>query len=838
MVSRFNIYFNANQLLERSKESLEKGHKDNFSDMISVFPYGTESQGQSQASTLEEAMKKCSRIIQEKPKSKWVDDSYLLIGKAHYYKADPGAALQMFQYVYSLYKDKPIQYEAQVWILRSKVRLGKLNDAEALYSLIRENKEFPKELEKQLLLAAGELYVKQKKYSTATKVLTRSVPMLENRDERYRIHFLLGQLNAELGNQKKSAEHFVKCIRQTPPYDYAFQANLGIASASFAENGANLKTAKKYLRRMLQDDKNLDYYDQIYYQLGLIEQKEGNEDEAIALFKQSTANSKGNKIQQTDAYIALANIYFDRTDYENAQIYFDSASMVVEESHPNYEDIQTRQATLSDLVNQLVTIQRQDSFLKLAALPRPDLDRLIDKKYKKDLEEEQARKEAAEKAKEEEYFKKLYNSNNRNNPNNPNDPNSQQVATGNGSDWYFYNTIAIARGYNEFVRVWGDRKYGDWWRVSSRKPVNDNLDKPDDPKDEEPTESDVITYNEKDDKEQQKVLASVDKDKREYYRPIPFSKAGKSVAKNKIENALYDAAKIYKNKLNDCSSQNKFLNRLVSEFPESFYRPEALFMLYKCHEETGDDEQIKEVKRMLVEEYPESNYTAVVTKKELPDESGENQAVIDSYERMYNTFMDGDYNQAKSIKIVTDSIYPGNRLQAKFDYLYALCVAKTEGKEAYKENLEYLVDAYKGTEIGEIAQLALDQMNPKRELDEDGPQFEKSKGVHYLVITLPEGEFGKVGTTISDFNGKFYPSDNLKVQNTILGDRDFAWVKQFKNPVSALQYMKTLQESEKLMAIPAMKSARIYVISEENFRTLLMEQNDDGYYSFYRRTYL
>lgn len=835
MVSRFNIYFNAQQLLERSKENLEKGHKDNFSDMISVFPYGTESQGQSQASTLEEAMKKCSRIIQEKPKSKWVDDSYLLIGKAHYYKGDPGAALEMFQYVYSLYKDKPIQFNAQVWILRSKVRLGKLNDAEALYSLIREKKAFPKDLEKDLLLAAGELYVKQKKYSTAAAVLTKAVPLLDNRDERYRIHFLLGQLNAELDNQKKSADHFVKCIRQTPPYDYAFQANLGIASASFAENGANLKTAKKYLKRMLQDDKNLDYYDQIYYQLGLIEQKEGNEDNAIALFKQSTANSKGNKIQQTDAFIALANIYFDRSDYENAQLYFDSASMVVEESHPNYDDIRTRQATLSDLVNQLVTIQKQDSFLRLAELPRQELDQLVDKKYRKDLEEEKARKDAEAKAKEEEYFKKLYNNNN---PNNPNDPNSQPVATGSGSDWYFYNTIAIARGYNEFVRIWGDRKYGDWWRISSRKPVNDDLGTPKETEEETPTPADVITYNDKEDQEQQKVLASVDQDKREYYKPIPFSKAGKSVAKNKIENALYDAAKIYKNKLGDCSSQNKFLNRLVSEFPESLYRPEALFMLYKCHEEVGSENQMEKVKQTLLEDYPESNYTAVVTKKELPDESGESRAVIDSYQKMYEVFLSENYMKAKSIKLKTDSIYPGNRLQAKFDYLYALCVAKTESKQQYKDNLEYLVESYAGTEIGEIAQLALDQMDPNRKTEEETSQFEKSKGTHYVVITLPEGEFSTVGTIISDFNGKFYPSDNLKAQNTILGERDFAWVKQFKNPVSALQYMKTLQESEKLMSVQAMKNARIYVISEQNFRTLLMEQNDDSYYSFYRRNYL
>ncbi len=38
-----------------------------------------------------------------------------------------------------------------------------------------------------------------------------------------------------------------------------------------------------------------------------------------------------------------------------------------------------------------------------------------------------------------------------------------------GSSFYFYNPTTVAYGKNEFLRIWGDRKLQDNWRLSNER---------------------------------------------------------------------------------------------------------------------------------------------------------------------------------------------------------------------------------------------------------------------------------------------------------------------------------------------------------------------------------
>ena len=65
-----------------------------------------------------------------------------------------------------------------------------------------------------------------------------------------------------------------------PPYIMAFNAKISRA-LSYQSGAGELKTIEKDLRKMLKDDKNNDYQDQIYYALGNMYFKENNESLAI-----------------------------------------------------------------------------------------------------------------------------------------------------------------------------------------------------------------------------------------------------------------------------------------------------------------------------------------------------------------------------------------------------------------------------------------------------------------------------------------------------------------------------------------------------------------------------
>jgi hypothetical protein len=81
---------------------------------------------------------------------------------------------------------------------------------------------------------------------------------------------------------------------------------------------------------MANDDKNEDYLDQIYFELGKLEWSQKNEVAAIKDFKLSVAKSTKNRAQKAKSYKELAVIFFDKKDYVNAQAYYDSEKVTIQ----------------------------------------------------------------------------------------------------------------------------------------------------------------------------------------------------------------------------------------------------------------------------------------------------------------------------------------------------------------------------------------------------------------------------------------------------------------------------------------------------------------------------
>ena len=67
-----------------------------------------------------------------------------------------------------------------------------------------------------------------------------------------------------------------------------------MAKSTASSNGQGAQKTRKYLKRMLDDDKNKDYFDQIYYELAKLEFRFENESDGIFYMKKSAKNSSKN----------------------------------------------------------------------------------------------------------------------------------------------------------------------------------------------------------------------------------------------------------------------------------------------------------------------------------------------------------------------------------------------------------------------------------------------------------------------------------------------------------------------------------------------------------------
>lgn len=819
MIAHYNIYYNATLKFDKATTELFKGQEDNFEEFIPVYPYGTPDDAKALRAPMDEVMKKASKVIQNKPQSKWADDAFFLIGQTQFFSNDPFAAIETFQYVYSKYDDPNMKAKCQLWVLKCYILQEKYNDAESILGLIREGSIENKQIKASIHLVAGDLFVKMGKYSQAIEELSQGVELEKDRQLRYRAFFLLGQLCLETERYEEASEYFYKVIKMTTPYEFDFQANMGLTKVTAESGGTGLKATQKSLKKMLKDDKNIEYFDQIYYELALLSFVEGNEEEGLDYLMMSSSNAGNNNEQRTKTYLFLADYFFKSRAYEKAQSYYDSAVTVMPQTYPNYAQITAKHAVLSSLIENIQTIQTQDSLMRLAAMPKEELDQKINSI----IEEEQR---LAQIAKEEEEARLARE---RMAP----PPPSPSPSPSAGGTWYFYNPAMIGRGANEFQRQWGNRKYGDWWRFTN-KVVTETIavSNPD-------TENkDPKLYNPDEDPEQQKALKDIDEDRLKYYENIPFSSTAKLIANRMIEESLLGAAKIYFDDLHEYESAMSYLLRLLQAYPQGRYEAECLYYLAKCEKEFGDSNSFRNYADRIADEYPNSVYNAILNNTQI-QETGASSEVIELYTLMYEAYKAEEFDSVKQIMAVVSKDHAGNAIQAKFDYLYALTVGKTEGEEAYITELLAIVENYPGTEIANIAAFTISHLQKNTTAkNTDLSMFSNDLGgSHYYVIIGTSEDIKNVELQLADYNAKFFPSQTFLIKSIEHNGKQLIFIKFFKGKEQATDYHLELVNNYRFLNEAGLSDIQSFAITEANFKALIKAQNEDDYMVFFNLHY-
>ena len=93
LTAHYNAYFNGNEAVKNGVMTLEQAHKDNYTQIISIFPLGEKKDGQSVIPDMDRAIEKAGKVIAKHSMEfkgvqyvKWIDDAYFMIGRANFYK--------------------------------------------------------------------------------------------------------------------------------------------------------------------------------------------------------------------------------------------------------------------------------------------------------------------------------------------------------------------------------------------------------------------------------------------------------------------------------------------------------------------------------------------------------------------------------------------------------------------------------------------------------------------------------------------------------------------------------------------------------------------------------
>jgi tetratricopeptide (TPR) repeat protein len=844
ITSRYNVYFNGKESLNEGYIGLAKDVKDNYTKVLPVFNFGTKLEAQKTNPQMDRAIQKASITIQKHSmtfdgaeKVKWIDDAYLMIGKAYFYKQEYFSARRTFSFVIQEYGYNDIKYEAMLWLALTYNQTGEFEKTEPLLNLVTADISkglVPYSSIKTLPQVYSDLYVRQENWDKAVEFINEAIYYKPNRDLKTRLMFILAQIYQQSDDFYRASQWYNKVIKRNPPYDMAFQAKINLAK-SFDTHTGDRKQVTKILTRMLKDDKNKDYLDQIYYALADVALRDGDTTAGIDYLRLSVSSSVKNNYQLATSALKVADIYFNIPSYENAQAYYDTAMTSLPKDYPDYDVLERKTKVLTDLVNNLIVIQREDSLQQVATMGENDRNAIIDK-YIAAYQDEQRQLIEQQKLERQLTVQEQAVSFS-GTPGAPSTPA--------GGKWYFYNQQTKDIGYAEFVKKWGRRKNEDLWFINDKKLVSYETELEEEA---DSTKSDSVS------------TAENDPGRREYYlKSLPFTDEQKAISDSLIREAYFASGVVYKDGLEDLEKSKESFLKLNERFPENSHKLISYYYLYKIFSDLGLLSDAEFYKNLIITLYPDSDYAQVLSDPDYYAKlDAEKNKVNILYSDTYKDFKSGQYFQVISKCDLAMATYGDTtELAPKFAYLKAISIGKIDVLDSLISQLKMIIHKYPNSDVKPLAQNILASIvkdNPElkeaamAELpDEPQPEPEKESpykfnagGQHMFMIVADSKEMrlNPFKVKLSDYDLKYYSLENLTVNSLVLDNEHYLiTVGNFNNAQKAKDYLDAISASDYVYADLKPGSFYNFVISTENYPVFFKEKDIGGYSKFFEKNY-
>lgn len=845
LTARYNGYYYSSESIKDGVYKIEQNNKENYDKTLPVYVYPTPQRAKATFPEFDKAIKKSTTCIQrhaikdskdnEIPAAgKWIDNNWINIGIARFYKREFFSGIEAFEYVARTYSHSKDKYDAMVWLVKSYNEVGAVSNSEQILSLLKNEKKLPAHVKKELPALYADYYFRKGLLTEASSKLmeaanNRKLFGCTPRKKRARYSFIIAQMLEEQKDIKRARRFYEYTIRLKPNYEMMFYAKIKLARLIDVKRMDTEKT-KKNLLKMAKETKNSDYFDVIYYTLGEIEEKESHVPKAMEYYKKSVATSTINPSQKALSYLKLGEINFELTQYPLAQAYYDSTLVTLPNEHPNYKNIVARQKTLDNLVSYLKTIKREDSLQKFAKLSDTEKEAMIQKIIKKMEEDEERAKEEKEKA----------ISNAQSLGNNPvvQDPNLPI----NAASFYFYNQNTISFGIADFVKKWGNRKNEDNWRRSNKQLTLDD-----------PNANDNSTVNPKDPKD--KNAKTDPKKSKEYYlKNVPITDSLMDISHNKIIDAFYLLGSTYKEDLNNTKKSIAAFEELNARYKDHKYLLNTYYLLYKSYEQEKNAERAEFYKNKILNEYPNSEFAQMIKNPKYIDEK---QSLLSDVEKDYNvvysTYVTGNYQDAYSQSNAAIAKFGKNVYLPKFEFIRAMSLGKLKGVDSLEFALKQIVVMYPKSDVAPLSKDILESIKKQKNPEMYGGETPKLKVMgkdtfqinfvseHFLLALCPDDPKIANGfkQKLDAFCKKYYSGKVFNIQSMIFGTKmQLIIVKTFETANEAIKFRDNVKDDKDVFKDEVKKELfTLMIISAENMPMFYSKKNVMGYQLFYDDNY-
>lgn len=845
VISHYNIFFNGNESFKKGVDRINKQYEYDYTRILPVFIYNDADLAKTAGADMDRAISKASKIITtksitakpKKPKrqlskketeyikqneyNRWVIESYLLMGKAHFYKHDFSSAIKTFQFMQNEYPESQAIWPAQIWLSRAYLETGRYRDAKMLLDKLSVDGRFPGSMNGNLSATYADYYLKQNEISNSIPRLKIALHNTSVKKEKIRYTYILAQLYGKINDPLQANEYFGKVLKLNPPYEMVFNAKISLALSADSRTKDDAKTSAG-LKKMLRDDKNRDYEDQIYFALGNIAMRNGNQTEAIEFFQKSSETGNSDSPQKIVTNLTLAEIALKKPDYVKASEHYEKAVAIIKIDYPGHEAIVSRSKNLSNLAGNIRSFRLEDSVQVLARMTESERDQVIDQiiaKIRQAETDERIAEASMRKEQQEKYMRTA--------------PISQMQAerAGDGK-WYFYNQTAVNFGIAEFESVWGKRKLEDNWRRSNKQVLT--IDQPA-----------LIAAEVPDDETQTPGHESSHTSRDFYIKNIPLTPEKLEKSHEKIKESLFNMGKIFKNDIKDYPQSVWAYEELNKRYPDHSRITEVLYDLHEVNLLAGNFSRAEYYKNQIVNRYPQSVYANILNNPNYFRDLIEKEERIEKfYQETYLYHQRNMHSEVVRNANFAISNYSESSLIPKFLFLKAVSTNKLGDAALFRSQLTEIIEKFPGTDVQESSKellILLDKDRPEiaeKKLVEEAKEIYSTsqEGVHYVVFATKNNSviINQLVFNLINFNIDFFNRLNLKVTaEEFSPDEQLLKILDFKNNVSSYEYYSTAIKNTELAKDLPDESYKLFYISEKNLQVLLKDKIVEKYLRFF-----
>ena len=688
LTAHYNILFDANQILDQKQADYNLTFVDSYNGILNVYQDTITTKTYTLDKDLQSAVDKANKIIGYKDQSHYIGDAYLVLGKANFLGGQYFNAGEYFNYVTEEFgTNKNLVEEAYTWKARTLMYLHKLPDAKLVLDTALQNINPKRNTTADVYATKLQYDINIQDNTDGEAMAKLAIQYCHTKNQRLRWTFILGQLQELNGHSGDAYANYTKIAKSNAVFEMSFNADLNRIRIEDAQNGIKESRIEK-LRSLIRNPNNKEFKDQIYYQIAQLYYSDKDINNAIKNYKLSTASSIKNQNQKGISYLRIADINFSiKADYVTAKKYYDSTLNTLSPNYPGYDIIQKKTNNLQLLTDRLKIISREDTLQLLASYDpktrRAKIDTMV-LAHSAQMDADSKNALAAIKSNGNTNGSNLFNS-----------------PGGGNSTFYFYNSNAVSQGYQEFRRLWGNRKLEDDWRRSNRSATAAAANTA-----VSPTQGTLATAGPVAKSTESVAAASY---RQQIVLNLPTTPDLLAQSNLRIYNALFDIANFYRDILDDKKEAINTYEKILKRYPNNPNRPAIDYSLYRLYSELHDP-KADAYKNDLLKNYPETNFAKVIVDPEYSKKLDDNEA---EFKAIYNQIFDL-YAKRKYPEVIShvDDVmkkYPNNSLGAQLDYLRAVAKAHDEPVADFVKDLQNIVKKYPNDRL--ITPLAKQHIN-------------------------------------------------------------------------------------------------------------------------------